>query len=378
MKAFRTNDRNPTGPLTRQGFTLVELLVVIAIIGILVALLLPAVQAAREAARRMGCSNNLKNLALASLNFESAQGKFPQSMMYVSNASPCGEFKWLVKNGVVTGTKKIGDCDSKLTSYSGKGWIVDILPYIEETAMADGMKIGHTDSSTETRYMGYKTPRTDSRGGMGRIEVRELVQNQLGILSCPSDESAAPREDMFWWVGTFVATTSYKGVIGDAAVLSGTSDYNATNGPPASGSFPGGYGASPDCHGNMGCPGMFFRHTYIDPVALRTVTDGTSSTFMIGESVIEQDHHSAAYFSDGDWASCNIPLNTFQVAEDGLTLDETVTNNWYHARGFRSVHPGGAHFAMVDGSVHFINEGIDHESYRALSTRKGGDRIRER
>jgi prepilin-type processing-associated H-X9-DG protein len=108
-------------------------------------------------------------------------------------------------------------------------------------------------------------------------------------------------------------------------------------------------------------------------VSLRKVTDGTSSRFMVGEAVADQDHHATAFFSDGDWASCNIPLNTFLEAQSGMNLDETVTANWWLARSFRSVHPGGAQFVMVDGSVHFLTEGIDHQVYRALSTRDQGE-----
>src|SRR6266705_3964424 len=102
---------------TRIGFTLVELLVVIAIIGILVALLLPAVQAAREAARRTGCSNNLKNLGLAALNHHDVMKHFPVS----NGAAYAGEAP---------------------VPQSGVGWILNMLPQLEETALYDQFKAG--------------------------------------------------------------------------------------------------------------------------------------------------------------------------------------------------------------------------------------------
>lgn len=348
-----------TRPAPRRAFSLVELLVVIAIIGILVGLLLPAVQSAREAARRMSCSNNLKNLALGALNFHDTHKTFPISVMYFGSASPCGE--WNPYTG-----RRVGNCDPTKRAYHGKGWIVDVLPFVEEQAMYDAMKLGHDDPALGPSDMRFAA-KVDKGRGMGRMEIRPMIQQQLPLLTCPSDASARPRTDQFWWPDILVAVTSYKGSIGDSAVLPTVTPFNAS----------GGFGTEPDCHGTMGCSGMFFRHTYVDPVSMKEVTDGTSSTFLIGESVIEQDQHSTAYFSDGDWASCNIPLNTFQEPEAGMTLEETVENNWWIARGFRSMHPGGAYFVHVDGAVHFITEGINHQTYRALSTRNGEEVVGE-
>ncbi len=92
---------------------------------------------------------------------------------------------------------------------------------------------------------------------------------------------------------------------------------------------------------------------------------------MVGESVVEQSYHSAALFADGDWASCGIPLNFFVPN----ATYETRQNWWQDARGFKSMHPGGAHFVMADGSVHFVSEGIDSLVYRGLATRNGGESV---
>ena len=140
--------------------------------------------------------------------------------------------------------------------------------------------------------------------------------------------------------------------------------------PPGDSPFPN-HGSHRDCHNTADCPGLLWRGTYLNPVQFRKITDGTSHTFMIGESVVEQDFHSAALFADGDWASCGIPLNWFVPN----ATYETKHLWWQAARGFKSMHPGGAHFVMADGSVHFVQEGVDHDIYRGLSTKAGGESV---
>lgn len=186
------------------------------------------------------------------------------------------------------------------------------------------------------------------------------------MLSCPSDPSSkTPLTNQYRYNTPAsnpipTAVTNYKGVIGDTAILFDNPRWN------------GDWGALPDCHDRVGCRGMFWRNTYFTPVLLKTVTDGTSNTFALGEGVAELDPHSAAYFSDGDWASCSQQLNW--VPQD--TSDAWLQANWFEVRGFRSRHPGGANFAMVDASVQFVNEGIEHKLYRALATRNGEETAR--
>ncbi|MBY0527867.1 MAG: DUF1559 domain-containing protein [Gemmataceae bacterium] len=98
---------------------------------------------------------------------------------------------------------------------------------------------------------------------------------------------------------------------------------------------------------------------------MELVTDGTSNTFMIGEDIVKYNQHSTAYYSNGDYASCHIPL----------WVRPPDPADWPNAMGFRSNHTGGANFCMADGSVHFVRDTIDMVLYRALATRNGGEPV---
>ena len=341
---------------SRRGFTLVELLVVIAIIGVLVALLLPAVQAAREAARRMSCGNNMKNIALAIHNFHDTKKHIPFSVLFKPDV---GKESYRLPGG----GEEVGSPSKYYPSnLNGKGWIVDILPQLEQQAMYVGMRPGFEQPAGTYNTFSI----TGSGNGMGRSEIRQYMDDQLPVLTCPSDASAAPRIGNYHWgnvagtAGATTATTSYKGVAGDTAV---GEVFNA--GGLWSNSQ---WGSVPDCFQHLGCNGLFWKMSYYDPINFREVSDGLSNTLMVGEAVADQDFHAMAYFSEGDWASANMQLNYFQMGER-----ELIIQNWYDVRGFRSLHPGGVQFAMADASVQFVSEGIDHALYRALSTRNGGE-----
>ncbi len=349
--------RRSNSILNRKAFTLVELLVVIAIIGILVALLLPAVQAAREAARRMSCANNIKNIGLACLNYHDTAKHLPYDISqwhedynrnHVWIGPPDGKMD--IKNGG--------------PGYNGKGWIVDILPEMEETALSDAIQQALKD------YKGdFPQPITGPGGkGMAAPTIRDMLAQQLPWLSCPSDPSAKPSTEQWYWSVSgrvTIATTCYKGVLGDSVITS------MGSGGSMDTPFPN-LGSIPDCHNTADCNGLLWRATYLNPISFRKVSDGTSKTFMVGESVVSQDYHSAAFFADGDWATCGNPLNYFIFPEEETTIKN---DQWQAAHGFKSLHPGGAHFVMADGSVHFVNESIDSTIYRGLSTRNGGETV---
>ncbi|QDT00801.1 DUF1559 family PulG-like putative transporter [Adhaeretor mobilis] len=353
------NRQNRTNPRARQlrGFTLVELLVVIAIIGVLVGLLLPAVQAAREAARRMSCGNNLKQLGLACLTFESSNGHLPVSIMrypedqsYEGGSSPV----WVGPPGGKMAADNGGP------GYSGKGWIVDVLPQMEQQAAYDRI-IEACKLRPGKQFAALAT----AGRGMGDAAIRDIVSTQQPFLTCPSDGSAVASDKQYWWgswptgAGILVGTTSYKGVIGDS-IISGTANGQDTIFIDS--------GSTPDCHNTVDCNGLIWRNTSYDPVELRQISDGQSNTFMVGEGVVSQDFHSAAFFADGDWATCGIPLNFFIL---DLSEEEIKSSHWHETRGFKSLHPGGSQFVLADGSMHFVAEGIDTQTYRGLATRNG-------
>ena len=349
-----------------RGFTLVELLVVIAIIGILVALLLPAIQAAREAARRSGCSNNLKNLGLAALNHHDVMKHFP-----VSNGGPYG------------GEAPVG------VRQTGAGWILNMLPQIEEQSLYDKFKAyGAFEGFLHQNKAGAGVANNGLYSVKNGNSVPLLMQTQLQILQCPSDDTDRRiRDDQSEWnvatggAAVPVFVTNYKGVLDDTflgqnfGALAGAGNDGAGitypsgiyNEPPIAGINAG----QRDCHNNVRCRGIFFRQSFQRPVKISSVTDGTSHTLMIGESLPDYDNHSAAYFANGDWCSCNLPLNNL------LTVDPSTLNPnfWWDNQGFRSKHPGGVQFCLADGSVRFVSESVDNQAYRVACTRNGGESL---
>jgi prepilin-type N-terminal cleavage/methylation domain-containing protein/prepilin-type processing-associated H-X9-DG protein len=351
----KLKDRNMKSS-TRRGFTLVELLVVIAIIGILVALLLPAVQAAREAARRAACVNKLKQLGLAALNHHDTNRHFPVSMGAFDPPEAPGRDQ---------------PC---------AGWILQSLPQLEQQPLYDQFQQGGAfEGSYRTSIC--RSPRVGVGLGSTKngISVPELMKTQLDVLQCPSDESVSfLASDQFQWVGCDTALTSYKGVLGDTflgEVEGSTFNNNASQFPSGNYDRPGPafLPTQRDCHRDVRCRGIFWRHTFQKPVRIATITDGTSNTVMIGEDVPEFNRHSVAFYSNGDWCSCNIPLN-FGLTDPDPQAFSLV---WWDAQGFRSRHPAGANFCLADGSVRFVADQVDNVVYRTSCTRNGGEAVSE-
>lgn len=346
-----------------RGFTLVELLVVIAIIGILVALLLPAIQAAREAARRSSCSNNLRNLGLAVLNHIDTSKHFPISEGWTDPQQD--------EANVVAAVS--GPNGRKL---SGKGWILSILPQLEEQSLYDQIERG---GGFKGQYKAgiCRIVRTDA--GLGStnngISVPQLMQTRLTMVACPSDESVQQLADnQFQWETCFVTTTSYKGVMDDSFIgQENGSPYNHDDSEYPSGI----YQLEPQrraCYAGTRCRGVFFKHSWLRPIKLAEVIDGTSKTLMIGEDIPELNRHSVALYANGDTCSCNTPLNN-GLNVSGTSGVKPFTDAWWDSQGFRSRHSGGVQFCLADGSVRLIADSIDTALFRISCTRNGEEHV---
>ncbi|QDV73616.1 putative major pilin subunit [Planctomycetes bacterium K2D] len=345
----------------RTGFTLVELLVVIAIIGILVALLLPAVQSAREAARRIQCTNQFKQLGLAILNYESSQKELP--LAYTPNYVPTtGRVR---VDGLDCGREEVGDCDN--ASIGGPlicpnrkrqhNLISFILPYFEQQAIYDEIDFNrHWFDST-----GYAQ-------GTGNLKA---CTTPIGELICPSAPSASER-------------AGFQKVVGNLDVYIGeaTSDY-AVCVDILQDAFCENVDANlVNSRGIEELPGLLQDR----PTSLRKVTDGLSKTFMLFEDagrplhfvngardlvtpVISRTNGGGG----GGWAD---PDSYFVWGFSSSCGATTVMNcsNWDEIYAF---HPGGANFLYGDGSVHFHGEDLNNELFVTLFTRAAGDTSNE-
>lgn len=339
----------PRNRFARRAFTLVELLVVITIIGILIALLLPAVQSAREAARRAQCLNNLKQLALGCLNFESANGNFPQG-----NATD-GEFP----NG------------------GNVSWMFQALAYTEQSSLYE--KIAEADSLSDAVAKG-------------------ILPASTPLARCPSDNWQASDARLHNYVGcTGPQCNNPPGGYDSPFQLHCNGEVASGTGVPPALSPPThpGYGPSASWGSAYSgqnpldlslVRGMFTRGGTIIRVA--DVRDGTTNTFLLGELLVQQSEfqrYNSADQQDPGWAGGNSvaqgqtiqPINwEIEPVPTTATWASTTCDdpnrclwNWSVTWGFKSNHPGGTNFAMADGSVRFVSETINHELYQYLGCR---------
>ena len=321
-----------------RGFTLVELLVVIAIIGVLVALLLPAVQAAREAARRAQCQSAIKNIALAVLNYESARKELPV--------------------GLVGQAKDV----------EGWSWSTLTLPYLEQQAIYDRLRPSPT----------YMMPPDGTRSGKRNLSdvfiaaksnASELVplQTPLPIFCCLSDSTPdlvpydSPRnvrkvDDGKWerhFLGTYSqqlptpftpSTSNYVGSRGFVDVSCGCVSPNCSESNWV--------GDPKQCEGNGVFNGLI-------PVELKQITDGTSSTFLVGER--DSFCLAATWIGVRNPPGANMLGVSWALGRVSLKFNHPETGDHNTCtEGFSSKHPGGGNFAFCDGSVEFISEDIEY------------------
>ena len=304
--------------------TLVELLVVIAIIGILIALLLPAVQAARGAARRMQCMNNLKQIGVALHNYHSTHASFPP-----------GNFAQTA--GVCPG--------SSTTSEDGANWMILILPYLEQKALHDGYDMTVHNESAENR------------------QLREMPVNAY---VCPSDlgtdELIVPAlgPAAAWSLDVAYMPGSYRGV-------SGRSDGRAFLDWSMDTSYPRRWRGPLHIVGVLG----------LRSERVADIRDGSSNTLMVGESTTRTSPqyrtlwaYSYAFYSlsattpqarvlYGDYDRCR------EEGGDGHSLP--------CRRGWGSYHGGGMNFLLCDGATRFLSQGIDVDLFAELGTISGGE-----
>jgi prepilin-type N-terminal cleavage/methylation domain-containing protein/prepilin-type processing-associated H-X9-DG protein len=336
----------------RRGFTLVELLVVIAIIGVMVGLLLPAVQAAREAARRMSCSNNSKQIGLAMHNYHDTFNVLPKPGFHnrdiIVNAS---------------------------SSSSSQSWMVAILPFIEQGAIYDQFDFSHSGGDRGFR---------DNRNNL------LLGSREISTYRCPSDGG---RKALLTLSSTWVypdgtagglARGNY-GINGGSGSIFSRTDFRR---PLERGPFHFGGSGTPS-------PGEPYAARFAD------IRDGLSNTVLIGELLapeVANDIRAAWMYASSSYITGGAPSYAnprFQLTPNGNALDDTkmdrpgtcgyvgVPDRQLRcvaggSRGFqtsRSRHPGGVHVTMADGAVKFITDSVPLQVWLTLLAMQDGQVI---
>ena len=305
----------------RPAFTLVELLVVIAIIGILIALLLPAVQAAREAARRSQCSNNMKQVGLGLHNYHDSHKVLPTGQLLWNNNLPSG-------CGLVGTERKFG-------------WQAMLLPYIEQLPLYDS-------------FNGFK--------GISTATYALQMSSYVDAYLCPSN----PFLDGVQWTGarnTYLADVE-PGPDSTPSHYSGISDddclwENCGNG------------------GWLAClaDGTFYMGS---KVHFRDMKDGTSNTIIVCENVApDKDAYANAQYNGKTWVAWNV-LDVSRGINFPFNLVPRLSHTcWNNTNGPASYHPGGCQFVLGDGSCRFISETVDQVTLLGLATVNKGELIGE-
>ncbi|MBN9118437.1 MAG: DUF1559 domain-containing protein [Planctomycetes bacterium] len=330
---------------SQRGFTLIELLVVIAIIAILIGLLLPAVQKVREAASRMKCQNNLKQLGLGLQNYHDVNLKFPVGEFNDDNAN------W--------------------------GWGVAILPFIEQDNIYKALDADTANfmifipggGTNKNKVMAVGTTSADTYNTQGRVNTNAgggVAKSVLNAFICPSDVMPSTNP-------TGYGKTNYLACMGSDLGAGNYASWTVPNGSTENGILT-------QANDN--------NNTWAYSMA--AVTDGTSNTVVLGEAAGQTLSASAFYTGSPNnfpiWAGGNPSYsgqgkqqNYFRVMDANYPLNSTNTNTEpggtaiYMDRAFSSKHTSGGNFLMCDGSVRYLSNSVDPVAYRAAGTRNGGE-----
>jgi len=327
---------------SRLGFTLIELLVVIAIIAILIGLLLPAVQKVRDAAARMTCQNNLKQMGLALANFDNTYGRLPAALIHSGRAASHGP-PYSGPEANYTGQQYL------IYNHSG---FVALLPFVEQNALFNQYNYAFNGSQSSP-YGIQVAPSSAANDAVASQNVKVYV--------CPADQNPPPvvnrnngPSDFY----TMVSARRSNYLFNTGAYTDYDTDWGST---------------SADARGPFGNNGA---------IALGRVLDGTSNTLAIGES--RQQWHNGSTIFGPYWGSGT------HTAVHGRSYYSQYTPNYpygtcapapsssarcTYAWGFSSAHTNVTNFVFLDGSVHGIADGIDPATWQALSTSEGGEVI---
>jgi prepilin-type N-terminal cleavage/methylation domain-containing protein/prepilin-type processing-associated H-X9-DG protein len=365
----------------RRGFTLVELLVVIAIIGVLVALLLPAVQAAREAARRVECQNKLKQVGLAMQNHVSALQVFP------TGGDQNGPD---IQNYTSGGTSSPGTPNGP--NKQGLGWAYQILPYLEQAGVR---AMTRTDDIARVAIPGYFCPsRRAATISPSNRGLMDYASAQPYTYECPHSGSEVP------WSFKLTDMVPMKTLSNKFAASAYWCNSGANGGYPRdNGVYDGVIVRTPwrftDCPAGVTCSaatanapakGMVVPGVP-SAVKMSQIADGTSNTMVIAEKMIRSDLYEGGSASDDrgwsdGWDPDVVRFTGYPPLSDGDTSVCYHSNpaialfcNGSNVYFFGSAHPSGINAVYADGSVHQISFDVDLAVFNALGTRNGQETI---